>query len=361
MAMSQRMWRREQERKRRERERRARRRRNCTLIVMLIAAGAAAAVCLKYCAGGGETQSGADRNTAAEATVQPSAAAAAPSAPAGTPIPVSELETSFYRESAFVGNALADGIEAYGILPDTDIYAKVGIDLDNAYTTAADNDSMSVVDQLKSKNFSKVFLFFGESELASNDASGFEDKYAELIGKVKSYQQEARIYVVSIPPVTKETSESSASGMTVRNIRSYNNALRRLAADEEVYYADAYEALADDDGYLKSGVSADGINLDRDSYIIMLNYIADNAYIPDSSDNSGSSEEDTDGEEENTEDPDSSGDEDEDTEPTSRPRPTAESERDSGGEEEEPTATPRPTVNVLKDSAVSGSSGGDSE
>ncbi len=343
MAMSQRMWRREQERKRRERERRARRRRNCVLIVMLIAAAAIAAVCLRYCTGGTQTQSGAGQSAGAAVTEQPSATAAV-EVPSGADIPVSSLDTSFFDDSAFIGNALADGISAYGILPNSDIYARVGIDLDNAYTTAADNDSMSVVDQLKSKNFSKVFLCFGESELASNDASGFAEKYMELIEKVKSYQHGARIYVVSIPPVTREVSESSSSGVTISNILGYNDELKRLAVEEEVYYADAYEALADEDGYIESGVSADGINLNRDCYITMLNYIADNAYIPDMSDLSDDEEGGSGEDEEN-----------EGTEPTSRPRSTERPTSEPDGEDhEESTASPRPTVNVLKDSAVSG-------
>ena len=332
MAMSQRMWRREQERRRRERERRARRRRNCAIAVILIAIAAGATVTIRYCTAGGPVS---EQTTAAPVTAT---AIPTPAIPSRTPIPVSELRTSFYDDSAFVGNALADGIALYGILPQTDVYAKVGIDLDNAYTTAADNASTSVVDQLKSSKFSKVFLCFGESELAAQDAQAFYDKYRELIATVKEYQQSARIYLIAIPPVTEEVSDSSSTGMTIDNIRDYNDTIKELAYDEDVYFADAYEALADNDGYLENGVSADGINLNRDCYIEMLNYIADNVYIPDREDLASSSES-SDGE-------DGSSDE----EQTERPRRT-ETAGDDTEEEPSETASPKPAVNVLKDSA----------
>lgn len=322
------MWRHEQERRRRERERRARRRRNCAIAVIFIAIAAGAAVTIRYCTAGGPASD--------QPTVAPVTATAIPTqaVPSRTPIPVSELRTSFYENSAFVGNALADGIALYGILPQTDVYAKVGIDLDNAYTTAADNASTSVVDQLKSSKFNKVFLCFGESELAAKDTQSFYDKYRELIEKVKEYQQSARIYLVAIPPVTEEVSDSSGSGMTIDNIRDYNDTIKELAYDEEVYFADAYDALADNDGYLGSGVSADGINLNRDCYIEMLNYIADNVYIPDREDLTESDE--------SSDDESGSSDEEE----TERPRRTDSADDDEPAE----TASPKPSVNVLKDS-----------
>lgn len=343
MVMSQRMWRREQERKRRERERRARRRRNCTIVVILIAVAAGAAVCLRYCSAGTQQGSG------SEAT-QP--AVSAVPIPSGTPVPVSELDTSFYEDSVFVGNSLADGISLYGLLPQTDFYARVGIDLDNAYTTASVNSSTSIVDQLKSSKFDKVFLCFGESELASEDPQEFYDKYSEMVSKVKEYQQSARIYLVAIPPVTEEVSDASSNGMTIDNIKEYNDVIKELAFDEDIYFADAYEALAYRDGFLSDGISADGINLNRDCYIEMLNYIADNFYIPDSDDlNADSTEIPSNSE-------DSSDDSDRGSEETSSPRPTrnnedSNSEDSEGSEGSSDRSSPKPTVNVLKDTATS--------
>lgn len=346
MAMSQRMWRREQERKRRERARRAKRRRTCAVVVLLIAAAVCAAVCIKGC--GGSMTAG------PRATETVSVSAVPTLLPETSQIPVSELDTSFYDNSVFIGNALADGISLYGLLPQTDIYAKVGISLDNAYNTAANNSSTSIVDQLKSKKFSKVFLCFGEEELAEHDAQSFYDKYSTMVDTVKDYQKSARIYLVAIPPAAE------SSGVSLDDILAYNDALFELAYDKDVYYSDAYTGLAQNDGYLADGVSADGINLDRNCYIEMLNYMADNSFIPDSEDIDSRGGSDEDGNtDENT---DENADEEESPSSTRAPRRTAAPDNEGSGDGDA-DSTPKATegVNVLKDSVRTESPSSESE
>ncbi len=337
MAMTQRMWKREQERRRREREKRARqRRRRAAGSVFVLILIAAVVLIAKSCSN--------DKAVTTDETAQTSVPVTQAPQPVSTAA-AEMLDTSFYDNAVFIGNALADGISTYGLLNSTDFYARVGVDLDNVYTTAADNDSMAIVDQLKSKKFNKIFLVFGESELSWNDPEAFAVKYTELIEKVKSYQSGSRIYVLAIPPVTETTSKQNANGVSIANIKEYNSALKEVAVEMEVYYADSYEALADSSGYLRDGISADGINLDRGSYIELLEYIADNAYIPDENDQKASSRDD--------EDQEAELDEDEDPTPTPRStkKPTA-TKKPSSDDETRATATPAPTVNVLKDSAV---------
>lgn len=338
MAMTQRMWKREQERRRREREKRARQRRRRTAVFVFVLILIAAVVLLaKSCAD--------DNAVTTDETARTSVPVTAAPQPVSTVAAAELLDTSFYDNAVFIGNALADGISTYGLLDSTDFYARVGVDLDNVYTTAADNDSMAIVDQLKSKKFNKIFLAFGESELSWNDPEAFAEKYTALIEKVKSYQSGSRIYVLAIPPVTEATSKQNANGVNITNTKEYNSALKEVAAEMEAYYADSFDALADSSGFLEDGVSADGINLDRNSFIKLLEYIPDNIYIPDEDDLKSSSVSDED--QENI-------DEDEDSTPVPRStkKPTATKKPSFDDEETRSTASPEPTVNVLKDSAV---------
>lgn len=350
MAMTQRMWRREQERRRRERERLARRRRNTAMIIILIVIIAVIVLVAKSCSDNKIGITGEPQQTAMPV------ATAAPR-PLSTEIPLSLSDPDFYNDSVFIGNALADGISTYGILQSADFYARVGVDLDNVYTTAADNNSMAIVDQLKSKKFNKIFLVFGESELAWNDAESFAEKYRALIEKVKSYQSSGRVYVLAIPPVTETVSKQSANGVNINNIKDYNYALEEAAAELEVYYADSYKALADNSGYLEDGISADGINLNRNSYIKLLDYISDNAYIPDKDSlKSRNDSSETDVKKSDTDD------NDEDEEATEKPsatkkpsvteKPSSSKNLSSDDDKPSSTSTPAPTVNVFKDSAV---------
>lgn len=265
MAVSRRMWLREQERKKRERQRRARRRRQIAA-VLLLSAAAVIGVLLAKGRGGVKVD---DPVSTAEAVQT-----RAPAAEAAEPV-----DAEYFDNSVFIGGAAAAGIDSYGILPYTDFYAGVNITLDNCYTTAAGNDSMSVVDQLKSKKFGKVFIFFGETELAQNDAASFARSYKALVEKVKSYQQSASVYVISIPPVEER---AEAAGYSLGTISSYNRRLKMIAAEEKVYYVDSFEALGGD--HLPAGTSSDGVNMNKTCCAKLLNYIRKNAGIPSLSD-----------------------------------------------------------------------------
>ncbi|MGN0161988.1 MAG: GDSL-type esterase/lipase family protein [Candidatus Ornithomonoglobus sp.] len=338
MAVSRRMWLREQERKRRERQRRARRRRNIAIAVFLLAAIAVVVIVMKGLKNSKPVKVDDPKDMAAAEQTSQNEVMPNAGVYTGTQAEVS-VNADYFDNSVFIGNALAAGIDAYGILPYTDFYAGVHITLDNVYTTAANNSSMAVIDQLKSQKFNKVFISFGETELSWGDASQFADAYEELLERVKSYQQSANIYIISIPPIA-ETASVAGSGYSQRTIKAYNKALKIIAAQEKVYYVDSFEALGGN--YLPAGVSSDGVNLNKTYYAKLLNYAQTEAEIPDITDISDDDEENIDSEEDTTDgNADGSGGAEE---------TGSRAADNSSVNNEEPT----PTVNVLKSTGNTG-------
>ncbi len=318
MAMSQRMWIREQERKKRERIRRARRRRNCAIIVLLLAIIAVVVIVAVNNDGGKNTEK---PTVTADATAVVDTTVAA--APYTTTTAVEDIRASFYKDSAFAGNALAQTIGSYGILKDSDFYAGVNIDLENVYKTTALGSTTSVVEQFKSKQFDKVFLSFGENEISQMSSTEFKEQYAELIDKIQEYQPNSRIYLIGIPPVTAQVSNSGGD-LTVKKIMEFNKRIMSIAVDKEIYYIDSVDALGDNKDFLPNGVSYDGINLNKAATIDLLYYMTKEAYIPDSDDLAGLDSDDDDESDE------------EDDKSTPSPKKTAK-------------PSPSPTVNVFKD------------
>lgn len=322
MTMSQRMWKREQERKRRERIKRARRRRNCAIAVILLAVIAVIIIVVA----GRDSENKTENENPTPQPVSVVSDTNAVSDPYTTTREADDIKASFFKESAFAGNALAQTIGMYGILSETDFYAGVNVNLENVYTITTSGSTTSIAEQFKSKRFSKVFLAFGENELRTMTSSEFKTKYKELVDKIIDYQPKARIYLIGIPPVTADVSEADDK-LTNARIKEFNKRIMSLAVDEELYYVDSVDALGDNKDFLPKGVSADGINLNKAAVIDLLYYISKEAYIPDAQDvaDSGSDdEEDTD---------------EDDEEATPAPQKAS-------------TPTPAPTVNVLKDSAI---------
>lgn len=338
MAMSQRMWMREQERRKRERERRARRRRNCAIAVFVLAI--IAVICIVFAMNGNknkpkETNAPIETVEVPEGEIDKSTAYNAYT----TTRKADDIKLSFYNGSVFAGNALAETIGMYGILPDAYFYSNVNANLDNVYTVTTAGSTASIVEQFKSKNFKKIFLAFGENELKDGNSADFKSDYRALIQKIKEYQPNVSIYLIAIPPVTAEMSEANTNGITMSRIRSYNKQIKTLAVEEDIYYIDSIDALGDNKDFLPSGVSVDGVNLNKAAVIDLLYYVAKEAYIPTRADLEADAER----------------EDEEEIEPDSTPSPVSDEE----GNEPDPPAKPEnngdepsPTVNVLKTSEI---------
>ena len=371
MAVSRRMWENQQQRKRQERLRKARLRRNCTLAVLISVAAIVVVISAVRCSSEGNVANNANTVNTVVPTMAAANVSSATLNPTATATADIKLSETYYKDAVFIGNSLADGISLYGILPECSIYAKVGLSIKDVYSTAANNDTIAIIDQLKSKKYAKVFLAFGESELMSGDVSDFIADYEKLIDTVKSSQSSARIYVMAIPPISQ--SASTQYGITLNRLKGFNSAIKELASSLSVYYCDCYTALANEGGYLDDNVSSDGINLNKSTYLEMLDYITNHSYIPgedgeDTSDISDDevvdqeSDEDSDSSESSnktTKSENSKSTDDDDSSSGSSSKNSSSDESDDEDAEDSSSSsksTPRPTVNVLKDSYTSSSS-----
>lgn len=322
MSVSQNMWKRELARKQRDRIRRARRRRNCAITVILLAI---LAVIIIVSATKSNDNSK-NKPKQQEHTQSQYKDMDAVENPYTTILQASDIKQSFYADSAFAGNALAETIGMYGILEATDFYAGVNVDIQNVYDITPYGSTTSVAEQFKSKRFNKVFLTFGENELRKFNATEFKEHYQALIDKLKKYQPNARIYIIGIPPITYDASMQGGGVVTMGKIKEFNKYMMSVAVDEEIYYVDSVAALGDNKDFLPKGVSADGINLNKAAVIDLLYYITEKSAIPTAQDLARLDVDDSDTDGGNTA-----------TVPESKPQSTKSPE-------------PSPTVNVFKDS-----------
>lgn len=363
MTMSQRMRMREHERRRRERIRRARRRRNCAIIVILLAALAVAVIVMSANKGG--------ESKAPTTTASPTAEQVSTNNPYTTTLTAEDLDSEFYENAAFLGNAVADTVAMYGILPDADFYTYVNADLDNAYSKYRGKTSIS--NQIKNKKFDKLFVSFGEKELAWESAEEFRDGYGTFVEKMIEKQPDCEIYLIGIPPVTSEVSDSGENGMTMDNIEEYNNEIKHIAAENDIFYIDSVEALGNGKGYLPEGVSKDGISLNKAAVIDLLYYAERNAYTPDATDletpvksdeaEDNSSKSDVNGKgEKTTASPKATSTPKSTAEPKTTSTPKSGTEKtQKKSDSRETEASPEPTVNVLKKSVTNKNNKGSNE
>ena len=185
----------------------------------------------------------------------------------GTPV---QGDYACFNNSAFFGNSRFEGLRNLGLVPN--VYAKVGLTVKTALTETG-HDGASLIGKFNSgENFDNIFIMFGDNEIGYSD-SWIISNYKTLISTVKSYQPNAKIYVVSILPISKETSDKNVYNYSNSRIVNMNAMIRDMCSEAGATYLDVWSAMADDSGCLPSSASSDGIHFGKNYYCIMLNYI----------------------------------------------------------------------------------------
>ena len=109
------------------------------------------------------------------------------------------------------------------------------------------------------------------SKTVDSIAKDFDD----FIGQIKQSVPSAKIYVVSVTPITKACESRTNIYITMSNIEALNNKLKESAAKQGTYFVDINTALQDSSGYLNSDVTGNGYNMKSEYYGFMLNTIAE--------------------------------------------------------------------------------------
>ena len=196
--------------------------------------------------------------------------------PTPTPEPVYNddgINETYYANSAFFGNSFIEGMKIYELISDTDYFSKVGLTVSQAVTISTDTGTVPVVDEFSSgKQYNKIFMMFGENEIGWVGDAFFE-QYEAMIDKVKLNQPNAKIYLISITPISKKVSDADEDGLNIDRIKAYNSGIQTVARNVGATYADVFTITADKNGYLPDDAATDGVHFGEDYYIKCLKYI----------------------------------------------------------------------------------------
>jgi lysophospholipase L1-like esterase len=180
-----------------------------------------------------------------------------------------------FENSVFMGNSSIASLYVYGLASDADFLYRVGLTISSVFTKPTVTGTVPVLDELNGRQYDRVFLMFGQNELGWVYTDIFIDRYAAVIDAVKERQPGARVYVMSIPPVSEEVSLKNTNGINQQRIDEYNARLAELARLKGADYLDASPMLADESGFLPEDASPDGIHLNKTYSEIWMQAIKD--------------------------------------------------------------------------------------
>lgn len=195
--------------------------------------------------------------------------------------PLSEaVDSAYFADSVFIGSSRMQGIMYSNILPDAYWFVKQGLNVSTFFHEdmylGDDLGTASAAYGLTLRDFNQVYLAFGINELLYT-TDDFIAAYRQMVRWVRYYQPDAVIYLEAIMPVEVDYVHEWTNYQPYYNndrIAEFNARIKQLAADEDCWYLDSWEAVADETGSLPDHASNDGLHLNDEWNAYYASWIA---------------------------------------------------------------------------------------
>lgn len=210
--------------------------------------------------------------TSGESSAADSQSAAQSSEPSVTPL--GNFDKEFFDNDLFIGDSIFTGLYLYGYLDQKNVAAKTGYTAYGAQVNTFDETiySGSAVDYAKMLQPKHIIIMLGSNSLSpQTDFEDFENGYRGLINTLKTNCPESTILLISVPPVTADSSMASYSGVTNGIIDTANTRLKALCSELKIQYYDLNSVFKDESGnFNKDYAEVDGMHFLGTTYPVLL-------------------------------------------------------------------------------------------
>ena len=119
-----------------------------------------------------------------------------------------------------------------------------------------------------------IYLMFGTESLATQPADQTAEQFRVLLNDVMAAAPEAKVIVMSIPPVTSAAEKVKEKPLKNSVIDDYNSKLLEISNKANVSFVDVNTALKDNNGRLDPHYAMeDGIHLTTEAGQLLLDYV----------------------------------------------------------------------------------------
>ena len=136
-------------------------------------------------------------------------------------------------------------------------------------------DMLGRTSMISSVSPEKIFIMGGINSLDDEDVESALEEYEALLDQIIEENPDAEVYVESLLPVGEENTVNSVDNSEVIE---FNEGLQELAESKGLVYIDLYSLYVDEDGFLDSEKTEDGLHLTSDSYDLWCGAVEEYAY-----------------------------------------------------------------------------------
>ena len=187
-------------------------------------------------------------------------------------------DISYFDDALFVGDSRTVGLYEYGGLGNAEVFADTGMSIYKVFNKEFALKSGEVVtldEALSTNDFGKIYIMLGINELGY-DFEQTVERFSEAIDTIRMYQPQAYIFIQANLHITQEKSEESEY-FTNNNIDRYNEAISKLADNEQIFYLDVNPLYDDEEGCLSKEFTADHAHIKGKHYTEWVDFILQNA------------------------------------------------------------------------------------
>ena len=161
----------------------------------------------------------------------------------------------------------------YELVDNADVYSYIGMNVATVFDQKLDKHKKPMLDEMLSKDYKTIFIMFGMNEVGWSYPDIFTDDYAELVDEIHSKLPDAKIYLLSITPITQSLEAKGEDGMNSEAIAKFNKLIQKVAKEHNASYLNVNSYLKNEYGFLDEDDSPDGCHLQPNAYLRMVNAI----------------------------------------------------------------------------------------
>lgn len=211
-----------------------------------------------------------------------------PVVPLSGPVPESAVvqPSSYLDGCVFFGDSLTAGLGLYSEL-DAQFIAGTGVNPQSVFDRPVINipgsdERITMMAALENVDPSPARIYIGIGANWVGESSGISEDtfckhYVAMLNAIQEMHPDSDIFLQSMLPVSKEydTNETGTNryGLTNSMIRTFNALIEQIAVDEGVWYLDVNSSFVNDEGYLPSDETTDGMHLKPEFYSVWVDYL----------------------------------------------------------------------------------------
>lgn len=189
-----------------------------------------------------------------------------------------KADINYLDDALFIGDSRTVGLYEYGGLGEAEVFADTGMSIYKIFDeefTLRNGETVTLEETLKKEHFGKIYIMLGINELGYDFEQTLQ-RFFEAIEIMLKYQPEAYIFIEANLHITKQKAEESEY-FTNENINRYNEAISKLADNEQIFYLDVNPLYDDEEGCLSTEFTADHAHIKGKYYADWVDFILQNA------------------------------------------------------------------------------------